>query len=84
MDEDNKAVEQMTQMYDNLYQMMGTWLSQDNEPLAVAAVLLATALRVYRTSLTDEDYDQMMDYLSDTRENIEPFPTPEEIIGTLN
>lgn len=84
MDTEEDKVKQMTQMYDDLYRMMGSWLSQDNESLAVAAVLMATALRVYRTSLTDEDYDQMMNYLSDTRENIEPFPTPEEYTGKLN
>jgi len=46
--------------------------------------LMATALRVYRTSLSDDDYDQMMDYLSDTRDNIEKFPTPEELNVKLN
>ena len=76
--------EQMMKMYDDLYQMMGNWMTQENESLAVAAVLMATALRVYRTSLSDEDYDQMMDYLSDTRDNIEKFPSPEEINSKLN
>ena len=76
--------EQMLKMYDDLYKVMGTWMSQDNESLAVAAVLMATALRIYRTSLSDDDYDQMMDYLSDTRENIEQFPTPEELNAKLN
>lgn len=82
--EDNKAEQMMTQMYDDLYRIMGTWLSQDNEPLGVAAVLMATALRVYRTSLSDNDYDQMMDYLSNTRDSIERFPTPEEFNSKLN
>ena len=82
MTEDN--TEQMMKMYDDLYKVMGNWLQQDNESLAVAAVLMATALRVYRTSLSDDDYDQMMDYLSDTRDNIEKFPTPEELNTKLN
>ena len=84
MNTEEDKVKQMTQMYDDLYRMMGSWLSQDNESLAVAAVLMATALRVYRTSLSDDDYDQMMNYLSDTRDNIEKFPTPEELNTKLN
>lgn len=82
MTKDN--AEQMLKMYDDLYAMMTNWMSQDNESLAVAAVLMATALRVYRTTLSDEDYDQMMNYLSDTRDNIEKFPSPEELANKLN
>ena len=81
---DIDKTDQMLKMYDDLYSVMGNWLKQDNESLAVAAVLMATALRIYRTSLSDDDYDQMMDYLSDTRENIEKFPTPEELNTKLN
>jgi len=75
---------QMLEMYEDLYKVMGSWLTKDAEPLAVGAVLMATALRVYRTSLNDDDYDQMMNYLSDTRDNIEKFPTPEELNVKLN
>ena len=80
----DEAAEHMLKMYDELYDVMGNWLIKDREPLAVAAVLMATALRMYRTTLSAEDFDQMMDYLSDTRDNIEKFPTPEELNTKLN
>lgn len=80
----DENAEQMLKMYDELYDVMGNWLTKDREPLAVAAVLMATALRMYRTALSADDFDQMMDYLSDTRDNIEKFPSPEEINSKLN
>ena len=53
-------------------------------PWPCAAVMMTTALRLYRTCLNDEDFNKMMDYLSDVRDKIEKFPTPEEINRTLN
>ena len=59
----------MLEMYDDLYLWMVKW---DN-PMATAAVLMATALRIYKTTLPEEDFEQMMDYVSDSRDHIQKF-----------
>jgi len=71
-------------MYEDLYAMIARWLQENNQPLAIGAVLMASALRLYRTALNEEDYNLMMDYLSDTRDKIQRFPTSDDIKNTLN
>ena len=58
---------------DNLYydyfeihcQMMAKY-----PPLAVAAVLMAQSLSIYKTVLSESDYDQMVDSVSDSRSKV--------------
>ena len=73
---------QMLNLYDDLYLYMGKHLSQEMSPLAVAAVLMTTALRLYKTTLNPEDFEQMMNFVSDSRDKIQKFG--DEIDRTLN
>ena len=43
------------------------------DPLEVAAVLATTALSIYKTTLSDEDFNNMVDAISDNRMNIMSF-----------
>jgi anthranilate phosphoribosyltransferase len=80
----DKDAKDMSLMYEDLYAMIAKWLQANNKPLAIGAVLMATAMRMYRTALNEEDYYLMMDYLSNTRDKIERFPTSDDIKNTLN
>jgi hypothetical protein len=73
---------QMLNLYDDLYVYMGKHLSEKMPPLAVAAVLMTTALRLYKTTLSPEDFEQMMDFVSNSREKIQKFG--DELDRTLN
>ena len=42
----------------------------------IAGNMMAQALRIYKSSLTDEGFNSMVDTISDTRDRIEPFDTP--------
>ena len=54
-----------------------TELCRHHDPLAVSGVLLAQALRLYRTSLPIEDFDLLIDEILETvKEDIRPFDTP--------
>ena len=79
MDQDKT---QMLKLYDDLYVYMGKHLSEQMSPLAVAAVLMTTALRLYKTTLNPEDFEQMMNFVSDSRDKIQKFG--DEIDRTLN
>lgn len=82
---ENEFESQMSEMYHQLHELMGEWMLEGGAtPMPVAAVMMTTALRLYRTCLNDEDFNKMMDYLSDVRDNIDAFPTPEELRGKLN
>lgn len=44
-----------------------------HSPMAVAGVMLAQALSIYKTALNPEEYDQMMDRISDMRKEVKTF-----------
>ena len=78
----NQDEKQMLKLYDDLYLYMGKHLSEKMPPLAVAAVMMTAALRLYKTTLSPEDYEQMMNFVSDSRDKIQKFG--DEIDRTLN
>lgn len=49
-------------------EMMG-----DHPPMAVAGIMLAQALSIYKTALSSDDYEAMMDNISDLRDKVKTF-----------
>ena len=63
-------------IYNQVFKMM-TELCKHHDPLAVSGVLLAQALRLYRTTLPIEDFDLLIDEILETvKEDVRPFDTP--------
>lgn len=63
----------MEQAYDEVMQLVGEQLESGTPPLEVAAVLVAISLRMYRTILTDGDFNSMVDSISEGRDRIQPL-----------
>ena len=63
-------------VYNEVFRLM-TRLCRDYEPLAVSGVMLAQALRMYKTQLPIEDFDLLIDEIMATiKEDIKPFDAP--------
>ena len=63
-------------IYNQVFKTM-TELCKHHDPLAVSGVLLAQALRLYRTTLPIEDFDLLIDEILETvKEDVRPFDTP--------
>ena len=45
----------------------------ESDPLVVAAALASTAMRLYKTALTPEDYVKMIDMIASTKDDVLPF-----------
>ena len=60
----------LTNIYQTLYEA-SLKLSSDNDPGMVAASLMAIGSRIYKTILTTEDYDRIMERILKT--DVEPF-----------
>jgi len=60
----------LTNIYQTLYEA-SLKLSEINDPGMVAASLMAIGSRIYKTILTTEDYDRMMEKILKT--DVEPF-----------
>ena len=66
----------VNEVYSEGFRLM-TRLCRDYEPLAVSGVMLAQALRMYKTQLTIEDFDLLIDEIMATiKEDIKPFDAP--------
>ena len=63
-------------VYNEVFRLM-TRLCRDHDPLAVSGVMLAQALRLYKTSLPIDDFDLLLDEIMATIKNdIKPFDAP--------
>lgn len=60
------------QLYRDLLHFVDT-LAENNEIQAIAGVMMAQALTIYRTVLSDEDYEDMVNVIFESRNNIKPF-----------
>ena len=60
----------LSNIYQTLYET-SLKLSESSDPGMVAASLMAIGSRIYKTILTTEDYDRIMDRISNT--DVEPF-----------
>ena len=66
----------VNEVYNEVFRLM-TRLCRDYEPLAVSGVMLAQALRMYKTQLPIEDFDLLIDEIMATiKEDIKPFDAP--------
>ena len=55
---------------DRIYRMAGDMIGEGQKPYAIAAVFVMIALQIYKTSLTEQEYDQMIDSISENRDKI--------------
>lgn len=70
---EDETAEDMIRIYENVYDLIGAEFIQGTDPLAVAGVLAATALRIYRTTLSEEDFEKATAHIYSSRHNIRPF-----------
>ena len=52
----------------------GLMTKYDASPLVIAGTFAALALQIYRSSLTREDYDSLVDAISEHRDEVKLFP----------
>lgn len=45
-------------------------------PMQVAAIMMTQALSIYRTALTEDEYNRMVDSISSSRNQIKTFHNP--------
>ena len=66
----------VNEVYNEVFRLM-IRLCRDYDPLAVSGVMLAQALRLYKTSLPIDDFDLLLDEIMATIKNdIKPFDAP--------
>ena len=63
-------------IYSEVFKLMSR-LCRDHEPLAVSGVMLAQALRLYKTTLPVDDFESLMEEIMETvKDDVRPFDIP--------
>lgn len=60
-------------IYNEILMVMERLLKEDHDALAIAAVLASQAMGLYKTVLSEKDYDRMITSIVDKKDNVQPF-----------
>jgi hypothetical protein len=62
----------VNEVYNEVFRLM-IRLCRDYDPLAVSGVMLAQSLRLYKTILSEEEYESMCDSIKDSMTRVEKY-----------
>ena len=66
---DEKQLEQMFQeLFDKSVE-----LAERYNPQMVASTFMAIGIRMYKTVLSDSEYDRMLEFMLDTKDKVKPY-----------
>jgi hypothetical protein len=68
-----KDIEQITK---DVWAFISTQL-ETHRPMAVAGVMVSQALTIYKSLLTQDEFDSIVDTISDTRDRVQKITPPE-------
>lgn len=55
------------------YMAFHSVMLEKHRPLEIAAIMMTQALSIYRTILSEEEYQKMVDNISDLRDQVKTF-----------
>ena len=64
--------EELNELYNKSF-ATNVQLSEEYSVLAVAGVLLGQAMRLYKTALNKNDFNEMVKLISDSSEDVKPY-----------
>ena len=70
-----KKDKKLNDLYQKMYRDLNK-LCEKNDPLMVAGIMMAQAIKVYKTALPDDEFERMMDTISDSKDIVKPLNTP--------
>ena len=71
---EDKNIDELYQEYWSFHSAM---LDKGHNPLEIAAILVAQSMSIYKTVLDSDEYDKMVDSISNMRYNVKEL-TPEQ------
>jgi len=65
----------LQQLYNNFLEFTDH-MCVENGPMEVAAVMMAQALTIYKSALSEDEYNNMVDNISASRDKVKIFERP--------
>lgn len=72
------------QLFDRAYDLASELVDEGEKPFAIAAVFVLVGLQMYRTSMTDEDYNKMVESIFNSRNQVKSLFESEKYKNQLN
>jgi hypothetical protein len=67
--------EKLQRLYDNFLEF-ADHMCVEHGPMEVAAIMMAQALTIYKSALSEDDYNKMVDNISASRSKVKTFSKP--------
>jgi hypothetical protein len=67
--------DKLQRLYNN-YLEFTDHMCVEHSPMEVAAIMMTQALSLYRTNMSEDDYNQMVDMISASRTQVKTFDKP--------
>ena len=68
--------DQLDQMFQELFKLSVELTERYNSPQMVASTFMAIGIRMYKTVLTDSEYDRMLEFMLDSKDKVKPYDDP--------
>ena len=68
--------DQLEQMFQELFKMSVELTERYKNPQMVAATFMAIGIRMYKTVLSDSEYDRMLEFMLDSKDKVKPYDDP--------
>lgn len=63
-------------VYEKCWDTVGTLLSDNYSPIVIAGVMIAQAMTLYKTMLSEDEYDAMCTAISNSRDKVHKIDLP--------
>ena len=73
-----KESKELQDIYNKIFEQSVKHM-KDYEPQMVAGTLMAIAIRLYKTSLSDDGFSQMLQTILDSEDDIRPYKDKETV-----
>ena len=70
IDINDEETDQLENLYQDYWTFHTTMIDKDHSPLAIAAILMTQALSIYKTVLEEDEYNSIVDSISDKRDKV--------------
>ena len=64
----------LDKLYQEIFRKNVEW-SNTHEPMMVAGIFLAQALKFYKSAISSEEYEDMIEIISDSSHKVTPLPS---------
>ena len=64
---------ELNEAYDRIFKQVDDLTKEGVEPIVIAGTLMAQSMRLYRTLLSEPDFEKLMDTIFGKLDEIEPY-----------